>query len=155
MEQGYREKKLGVGLGNLDLLYRCWEYSLGIVCSGLILISFRTYSFESGDVFNCSACISVSLCMGVWGAALPSPLLYQNVFLLLWLEPPSFLPAWAEILLLCVWQWLRERMGKGCPGCAGLLREGLQVGLSMKHLHSWGDTYRMNLHSNNVVLLLF
>lgn len=102
MEQGYREKKLGVGLGNLDLLYRCWEYSLGIVCSRLKLISFRTYSFESGDVFNCSACIRVSLCMGVWGTALPSPLLYQNVFLLLWLEPPSFLPAWAEILLLCV-----------------------------------------------------
>lgn len=50
-----------------------------------------------------SVCMSVSLCVwGVWGVALPSPPLYQNVFLLLWPEPLPFLPAWAEILLLCV-----------------------------------------------------
>lgn len=35
-----------------------------------------------------------------------------------------------------VWQWLRERMGKGCPGCAGSLPGGLQVGLCMKHRYS-------------------
>lgn len=92
------------------------------VCSRLILIPFRTCSFKSGGVFNCPAMRADDKCMyecesvglGAWDVALPSPFLYQNVFLLLWPEPPPFLPAWAEILLLSVAATQGED-GEGLP----------------------------------------